>query len=232
MATDMRVNGREIPAHIVEVWQHVVNSISELLALPSVMINRLDPPELEVFRSNLGPDNPLPSGTRMAMAGVYCEMAARKRQRVQVVDAREDPEWCDSPTAKAGVYAYLGFPLEWPDGEVFGTLCAVDMKANEWGEKYETMLRTCKETIEMHLALVMALDSLDRKNRELEQALSEVKTLQGLLPICASCKKIRDDEGYWNQLEIYLKKHAGVKFSHSLCPECEKHLYPELDGVG
>lgn len=127
-----------------------MNSISELLSLPSVMINRLDPPELEVFLSSLGPDNPLPAGTRMELAGVYCEKAARKRQKIQVVDARKDPDWRDSPTAKAGVYAYLGFPLEWPDGEVFGTLCAVDMKAHEWGQRYETMLRTCKDTIELH----------------------------------------------------------------------------------
>ena len=109
-----------IPNQIVEIWQQVVNVISELIAVPSVMINRLEPPELEVFRSNISPDNPFPSGTRMEMAGVYCATAAQRRERLQVDDARHDPLWADSPTAKAGIFAYLGFPLCWPDGDVFG----------------------------------------------------------------------------------------------------------------
>lgn len=62
---------------------------------------------------------------------------------------------------------------------------------------------------------------------DLQSALAEVKTLTGMLPICASCKKIRDDEGYWNQIESYVEKHSGVKFSHGLCPACVKKLYPE-----
>lgn len=63
---------------------------------------------------------------------------------------------------------------------------------------------------------------------ELTEALSEVKTLSGLLPICASCKKIRDDKGYWNQIEVYIRKHSGAEFSHGICPECARKLYPEI----
>jgi PAS domain S-box-containing protein len=63
----------------------------------------------------------------------------------------------------------------------------------------------------------------------LKNALREVKTLSGLLPICASCKKIRDDKGYWNQLEDYIQKHSEAEFSHSVCPGCAKKLYPDLD---
>jgi PAS domain S-box-containing protein len=63
---------------------------------------------------------------------------------------------------------------------------------------------------------------------ELREALSQVKTLGGVLPICASCKKIRDDKGYWNQIESYLKKHSDAEFSHSICPECTEKLYPDL----
>jgi len=62
---------------------------------------------------------------------------------------------------------------------------------------------------------------------ELRDALSKIKTLSGLLPICSSCKKIRDDSGYWNQIESYIKYHSEAEFSHSICPECAKILYPE-----
>jgi len=81
----------------------------------------------------------------------------------------------------------------------------------------------------MHLALVNTLDSLEKKNQELESTISEVKTLRGLLPICASCKKVRDDKGYWNQIDNYLETHSEVEFSHGLCPDCAKKLYPDFD---
>lgn len=64
---------------------------------------------------------------------------------------------------------------------------------------------------------------------ELSQALDQVRTLSGLLPICANCKKIRDDKGYWQQIEHYLASHSGASFSHGLCPDCVRALYPELN---
>lgn len=67
---------------------------------------------------------------------------------------------------------------------------------------------------------------------DLHKALAELKTLGGLLPICASCKKIRDDKGYWNQIEIYIAQHSQAEFSHGYCPDCARKLYPELYGPG
>ena len=64
--------------------------------------------------------------------------------------------------------------------------------------------------------------------KELQNALAKVKTLSGFIPICASCKKIRDDKGYWNQIEAYISEHSEAEFSHSLCPECLQKLYPEF----
>jgi PAS domain S-box-containing protein len=62
---------------------------------------------------------------------------------------------------------------------------------------------------------------------ELQEALSKVKLLSGFLPICASCKKIRDDKGYWNQIETYIHEHSEAEFSHGLCPDCARKLYPK-----
>ncbi len=64
-------------------------------------------------------------------------------------------------------------------------------------------------------------------NAELTKALRDVKKLSGLLPICASCKKIRDDRGYWNQIEAYIRERSEAEFSHGICPDCAKKLYPE-----
>ena len=67
----------------------------------------------------------------------------------------------------------------------------------------------------------------DKLIAELRKALAHVKKLSGMLPICASCKKIRDDKGYWNQIETYIAEHSEADFSHGLCPDCLKKLYPE-----
>jgi DNA-binding NtrC family response regulator len=67
-----------------------------------------------------------------------------------------------------------------------------------------------------------------RLTTELKTALDHIKQLQGMLPICSECKKIRDDKGYWNRIESYISKHSGVEFSHGICPDCAQKLYPEL----
>jgi transcriptional regulator with PAS, ATPase and Fis domain len=85
-------------------------------------------------------------------------------------------------------------------------------------------------------AIIISEDITEQKNTErdrttligdLRRALDEVETLRGLLPICASCKKIRDDKGYWNHIEVYFSNHAHVDFTHTLCPDCIRHFYPE-----
>jgi PAS domain S-box-containing protein len=90
-----------------------------------------------------------------------------------------------------------------------------------------------------HIADVLVLQDITERKlgeikreeliKELQKALSEIKTLRGILPICASCKKIRDDDGYWNQIESYIRDHSEAEFSHSICPECYKKLYHGLD---
>jgi hypothetical protein len=63
---------------------------------------------------------------------------------------------------------------------------------------------------------------------ELEASLAKVRRLSGMLPICSACKKIRDDRGYWNQIELYIEQHSEAGFSHGICPDCARRLYPQL----
>ena len=89
--------------------------------------------------------------------------------------------------------------------------------------------------VESALKLKGAMDAqkrinalLEEKNRALKQAMENVKVLQGLLPICCSCKKIRDDSGSWTAIEGYISEHSEAEFSHGLCPDCNQELYPEI----
>jgi sigma-B regulation protein RsbU (phosphoserine phosphatase) len=82
--------------------------------------------------------------------------------------------------------------------------------------------------VEVGRRMVEIQDTLAAKVEELHLALDHIKTLRGIVPICASCKKIRDDKGYWNQVEVYVRDHTEARFSHGICPECMKRLYPEF----
>jgi nitrate/nitrite-specific signal transduction histidine kinase len=85
-----------------------------------------------------------------------------------------------------------------------------------------------REVSERTRDLQSANADLTAANRKLEEALINIKTLSGLLPICAGCKKIRDDQGYWNQIEAYIQRHSDVRLTHSMCPDCAKMYFPDL----
>lgn len=95
-----------------------------------------------------------------------------------------------------------------------------------FGDRGEWLGRRCSNR-----DITEGKNSEEQKERllvDLQEALAKVKTLSGFLPICASCKKIRDDDGYWQQVEEYLRDHSEAQFSHSICPDCARKLYPEI----
>lgn len=85
---------------------------------------------------------------------------------------------------------------------------------------------------ELNAEIAMRKESEKKREKlitELTQALDEIKTLEGIIPICANCKRIRDDKGYWNQIEAYISSRSEARFSHGICPECRQKLYPDIE---
>lgn len=99
------------------------------------------------------------------------------------------------------------------------------------GQIYQIYDYPFKDTDGAELVLELGINITDRKKAEkfLQEANVEIKTLRGILPICCSCKKIRDDAGYWNQIESYIRDHSEAEFSHGICPACAKKLYSDLE---
>jgi sigma-B regulation protein RsbU (phosphoserine phosphatase) len=83
--------------------------------------------------------------------------------------------------------------------------------------------------IEVGRRMIEMRFELNEKVKQLKQALAEVRTLKGIVPICANCKNVRDDQGYWNRVESYLNEHTEADFTHAVCPDCMKRLYPQFD---
>lgn len=113
-----------------------------------------------------------------------------------------------------------------PSGDTY-YLTTVKPIFNDLGT-VETVICTSKNITKRKLAEI----ALKEKHEKLITAMEEIKVLSGLLPICSSCKKIRDDKGYWNQIEDFIQEHSEAKFSHGICKECVKELYPDLDIYG
>lgn len=111
----------------------------------------------------------------------------------------------------------------------------VGMLARAFNKMVEVLLQTSddlEKKVDELRDEVAAHELAERENEsligELQGALAEIKTLKGIVPICSSCKKIRDDQGFWNQIESYIRDHSEAEFSHGICPDCAKTLYPEL----
>jgi len=107
--------------------------------------------------------------------------------------------------------------------------------------EHDILIRSLAAAYVLIFGVVIAVTVSQRrkveKEREelilrLQDALAHVKTLSGLLPICANCKRIRDDQGYWRNVEAYVRDHSEAEFTHGLCPECARKLYPEYAGEG
>ena len=105
-----------------------------------------------------------------------------------------------------------------------GTTCPMDMTATimRW-HSTDYVVLSLRDVTER----ILREQERERLLHELQEAMSRVQTLSGLLPICASCKAVRDDQGYWNQIEAYIRDHSEAEFSHGICPDCARTLYPD-----
>ncbi len=118
---------------------------------------------------------------------------------------------------------------------IAGTMCNGNVQG-KFAEKYQSCTN-CQvylkvvdndPVIRLREQVLALIHSLRMRQEELAETRSELKVLSGLLPICMNCKKIRDDQGYWNQLEKYIHQHSEARFSHGICPDCMEKLYPGL----
>ena len=152
----------------------------------------------------------------------FCAHAILQSEPLIVRDALKDSRFADSALVTRAPYIrfYAGFPLASPEGFALGTLCAIDRKPRQLSAEQKQAMQSLSRQ-------VMALLELRRVSTRLAEALENVKTLHGLLPICAWCKRIRDDQGYWSQVEAYVHVHTEADFTHGICPDCFEKLRPK-----
>ncbi len=192
-----------------QVYDDIARLAAYICRVPIAMISLVDESR-QWFKSRLGL---LEQETPREIS--FCAHTILAPKPLIVPDALDDARFADSPlvSEEPHIRFYAGFPLVNPDGAAIGTLCAVDRKPRRIsGAQQQAMEALARQ--------VMALLELRRVSARLANALEQVKTLRGLLPMCAWCKRIRDDQGYWTKVEAYLQANTDADFTHGICPDC------------
>ena len=164
----------EVPSEIIRKWQEFVNLLAEIMHVPSASIMRADPPHIKVFVSSTSKGNPCEPGA--LDTGPYCETVMKTGQPLLVPDALENEAWKANPHVRLGMISYLGVPIGWPDGRLFGTICVRDNKRNEYSEAYLKLLLHFRDMLQADL------NSLVRLHGEIE----EREAISGVLRAIAS----------------------------------------------
>src|SRR5215510_14110523 len=154
----------QVPSEIVQKWQEIVDLLAEIMHVPSALIMEVEPPNIKVFVSNESKGNRYePGETACLNTGLYCETVMKTRQPLLVPDALADEDWKSNPDIKLGMISYLGVPISWPDGEVFGTICVLDNKRNEYSKPYLRLLLQLRDAVQHDLR------RLATQHRQLEE---------------------------------------------------------------
>jgi PAS domain S-box-containing protein len=156
-----------VPPEIVRKWQEFVNLLAEIMHVPSAAIMRVDPPHIKVFVSSTSKGNPCEPGA--LDTGPYCETVMKTGQPLLVPDALENEAWKANPHVRLGMISYLGFPIGWPDGRLFGTICVRDNKRNEFSEAYLKLLLHFRDMLQADLK------SLARLHGEIEEREAKIR---------------------------------------------------------
>jgi transcriptional regulator with GAF, ATPase, and Fis domain len=154
----------QVPAQITEKWQEIIDLLAAVLHVPSALIMKVEPPNIRVFVRSESEGNPYERDERACLnTGLYCETVMKTRQLLLVPDALADQEWNANPDIKLGMISYMGVPVAWPNGDIFGTICVLDDRQNEYDELYRKFLFQCRDVLQADLKSLQASTELELK---------------------------------------------------------------------
>src|SRR6476646_2891293 len=145
----------QVPAEIMQKWQEIVDLLADIVHVPSALIMRVEPPNIKVLVSSESKNNPYePDEEAPLNTGLYCETVMSTRRPLLVPDALQDDDWKSNPDIKLGMISYLGVPISWPNGEIFGTICVLDRKSNGYSDLYLKLLLQWRDVLQADLTSI------------------------------------------------------------------------------
>ena len=169
-----------IPFEVLRKWQRIVDLVANIMRVPSAVVTKIEPPHYAYYRTMVSSNsngNPFPIDEIFSMdIGTFCETVIKNREPLLVTNALEDDQWKLAPEIGVGMVSYLGFPVLWPDGRMFGTICVLDDKANRYSDLYQELLLHCRDVLQEDL------QTLARLGNELEEQRAHLSELFARVP--------------------------------------------------
>ena len=168
-----------IPSDVLRQWQRIVDLLANIMHVPSAVVCKIEPPDYThytVISSSHSIGNPFPVDEIFSMdIGTFCETVIKSRESLLVANGLEDDQWKSAPEMRVGMVSYLGFPVFWPDGRVFGTICVLDNKTNRYSDIYQELLSHCRDVLQGDLQTLTRFGSaLDEQKAHLSELFARV----------------------------------------------------------
>ena len=235
---------------ILEIEQHVsgmdylrslVKNIALTFEAKYVLVGRATPSENDSIQTDVfWGDNDYLDNFTYKLKNTPCENVVSGNRVCVYPEGVANKFSKDKLLVQMEVDSYVGSPILTREGKLSGIIVLLDSKPVQDVGFFTAIIEFLAARIaaefekyyikeELKRQVVEKTCELEKTNQELTTALAEIKTLRGIIPICSNCKKIRDDQGFWQQVESYVTEHTEVAFTHSICPDCIKDFYNELD---
>jgi PAS domain S-box-containing protein len=168
-----------IPSDVLQKWQRIVDLLASIMHVPSAVVTKLEPPHDTHYRtvsSSNSEGNPFPTDQTFSMdIGTFCETVIKNREPLLVSNALEDPQWTSAPEIQVGMISYLGYPIVWPDGRMFGTICVLDDQTNRYSPLYQELLSQYRDVLQGDLQTLVRLgDALEEQRAHLSELFTRV----------------------------------------------------------
>jgi len=181
-ATDTQVlvpitsdNKPELTAELIAKWQSMIDLVAKIIDVPAGLIMKITKEDMEVFLKSKSAENPYKKNEKTPLlSGLYCETVIGSNDKLLIPDALINNDWKDNPDVKLNMISYMGLPVKWPDSEVFGTICVLDSKANNYSGLYEEFLKQVKTMLEQDLELLQQKETIKNVLSKKELTLREM----------------------------------------------------------
>ncbi len=172
----------EVPQKVVDSWQETINLLAEIADIPAALIMRVHAREIEVFTSSQSAGNVYHRGEKMPLGmGLYCETVMSTQSELLVPNALSDPAWDHNPDIEQGMISYLGLPLIWPTGEIFGSICILDKQENAYSRRIRHLMERMRDSIDFSLQVIYDASAVCELERRVQERTRELQESESLL---------------------------------------------------
>ncbi|WP_271270418.1 helix-turn-helix transcriptional regulator [Aliamphritea hakodatensis] len=214
----------KVPASLLQKWQHVIDLLARLSNTPAVLITQVRQDDISLLLRSSNAENPFrPRGFNKRCSDMYCDRVVKGQSALLVEDAHRTRDWKNAPDVENGMSFYLGYPLNWPDAEPFGTICVMDYQADNRALDYRHLMEEFQSLINHDLKLLQELQTHRQQQSRLEQHLESLNTEIN--------NRATDLDEINTALRVLLRQRESDRqvLEQETCAELSQHISPLLE---